>query len=61
VVIYRHRRSGHRDRVGYVHIALKILSIIGLLGALHIDPTHALVYVPAIVTIAVSHKLSTLI
>jgi hypothetical protein len=56
-VVIHHRRRSSDSGADYVRIALKILAVIGLLGALHGDPVHAVVYVPAIVAVSISHKL----
>jgi hypothetical protein len=42
--------------LGYLHFALKVVGIAGLIGALHTDKQHAHIYVPAIVAVALSHK-----
>lgn len=54
MVIHRRRRGGWGG-VAYLHYALKLLAIVGLIGATHHDPYHAYVYVPAIVAVACSN------
>jgi hypothetical protein len=58
-VVLHHRRRSRRDGSTYLYWTLKLLAMIGLMGATHRDTIHAYIYVPAIVAVACSNMLKT--
>lgn len=58
-MVIRNRRNRRGSIASSIHLALKVILIGGLLVALYTDRPNAVVYVPAIVAIALSKRLAS--
>ena len=58
-MVIRNRRNRRSGISSGIHLALKAVAIAGLLTAIYTDRPNAVVYVPAIVAIALSRRLAS--